>query len=37
MSMQENALGLRKVAGFAESSAKTVVSYRRYREEYELT
>ena len=32
-----NALGLRQVAESVESFAKTVVSYRRYRKEYELT
>ena len=37
MGVQENALGLVKVVEYIESSVKTVVSYRRYRKEYELT
>ena len=35
--VQENALGLGKVAEYVDSSAKTLVNYRRYRKEYELT
>ena len=31
MGVQEDALGLGKVVKYIESSAKTVVSYRRYR------
>ena len=34
---QENVLGLGIVAKYVESSAKTVVSYRRCRKEHERT
>ena len=37
MGVQETMLGLGKVAKYVESSAKTVVSYRRYKKENELT
>ena len=37
MGMQESALGLGKVAEYVDSPAKTVVSYRRHRKEYEFT
>ena len=35
--VQKNALGLGKEAEYEESSAKMVVSYRRYRKGYDLT
>ena len=38
MAVRENALGLGKVVGYVESSAKiSLAKYRRYRKEYELT